>query len=220
MKLQIGLTVLMVAGTVQAQSLWQPPSTPDRDERPQVTHAEGSAIRITSIKVAGYPVALERTPLEDAQAHLGGVVGHQGEAGDGMVWLCYFQTERQLQASAPWMIWLEERGDLYNPPLVSGFQWRTVPAHSVPDERCKSLPRAGNVSLPVPIRLGQSRAAIRDLMGSPTAEYPQALVYSASHPKEIKGTSSAYPFTEIETIAISFENGKVAAIDVYKSTTG
>jgi hypothetical protein len=123
------------------------------------------------------------------------------------------------QSHPTWVIWLEQRADLYNPPVVSGFQWRTLPAHSVPDARCKSLPRAATVSLPVSIRLGQSRAAIRNVMGSPTTEYAQVLVFTASQQRKIIGTSSAHTFTELETIAISFDNGKVAAIDVYKSTT-
>jgi hypothetical protein len=216
-KLQIGLAVLMLANTAQGQSLWQPPPlTPGREQQPQVTHAESSAIRITSIKVAGYPVALERTPLQDAHVYLGGVVGHQGDAGDGLIWLCYLQPDRQPPT---WTLWLEQRGDLYNPPLISGFQWQTLPARSAPDARCKTLPRTGKVSLPVPIRLGQSRAAIVNLLGSPTAKYPQALVYSASRQKKMISTSGAHIFTEIETIAVNFDHGKVVAINVYKSTT-
>ena len=90
---------------------------------------------------------------------------------------------------------------------------------SVPDARCTSLPRTGKISLPVPIRLGLPRAAILHLLGSPTAEYPQALVYTASRQKKIVGASGARIFTEIETIVVSFDHGKVAAINVYKSTT-
>jgi hypothetical protein len=217
MRLQIGLAVLMLANTAQGQSLWQPPAlTPGRDQQPQVTHAESSAILITSINVAGYPVALERTPLQDAHVYLGGVVGHHGDAGGSLTWLCYLQPDRRPPT---WILWLEQRGDLYNPSVVSGFQWQTLPARSVPDARCKSLPPTGKVSLPVPIRLGQSRAAIVHLLGAPTAEYPQALVYSASRQKKIFGTSGAHTFTEIETIAVNFDHGKVAAINVYKATT-
>ena len=58
------------------------------------------ALPVSTITAGNLTVTLEKTPLEDVQSAFGGTVQNDGEAGNGITWLCYAATDATLWFSA------------------------------------------------------------------------------------------------------------------------
>src|SRR5437868_11600688 len=86
---------LCVAKSVK---VWEPPAGLD------FSSAKPTAPRelISSLQISGMNIILENTKLEAAQKQLGGTIGHRGDAGDSLHWLCLHGADRH----GPWVVWL------------------------------------------------------------------------------------------------------------------
>ncbi|MGD0903448.1 MAG: hypothetical protein ABR924_10960, partial [Terracidiphilus sp.] len=65
--------------------IWSPPRVgwPEQDFSPSVPRE-----MIGKLRIASFPVILEKTELEAAHKHFGGTIGYRGDGGDSESWLC------------------------------------------------------------------------------------------------------------------------------------
>jgi hypothetical protein len=182
---------------------WEPPNIEWPEELPRATIPNPM---ITSLSVASTRIILEKTSLTDARKHLGGVVGHRGDAGESLSWLCLHGTD----ADGRWILWLEssevDGGD------VSGFQYRRLSAGTTVDSRCREF---GNIrhaiKLPVPLRLGMTESQVRGVLGLPTVTQGHTLIFDHEQKHAIHDVN----FTLSNTVAVVFADGIASAIQVW-----
>jgi hypothetical protein len=212
----IAFAMIAVVCTCTAQSdcnsskasiLWSPPNIgmPDRFPRPTIPK-----VMIGSLNVAGIPITLENTKLEEVQKRLGGTIGDRGDGGDSLAWLCFHGTNEDGR----WILWLtsDEMGGL---SYINGFFWSQLASNEMPDRSCRTLPIENAViELPVSIKLGIAQEEMAKVLGQPTFEHRNILFFFHEHPKHIRKE----PYTVLNTVAIALRDDHVSAIEVYKST--
>ena len=162
---------------------------------------------ITFLEVQGMRVRLEHTELEKVRATLGGVIGHRGDAGDFVQWLCYHGTDDRGR----YALWIESSE--IDGPMVGGFHLRRISSTQKLDSRCQVL--AGQPKLPLKLGLGISEKQVAAQLGRPTTNRKRLLIYEHEH--ETKGHGQ--PYTAMNSVGIEIESEAVAAIEVWKSTT-
>lgn len=196
---------LMVALTCAGQTrqssspIWHPSNIPWVDNIP----ATVSRKMITSLSVAGVPIRLTETSLEDAQRHLGGVAGHSGDAAEYLQWLCL----RGRDAGGPWVLWLQSFE--VDGPTIGGFQWERVPAGAKFDRRCHALPTGTtSLRLPLPLRLGMTDAEVRRVLGDPSIRVGPTSFYLYEHDLGLDRMS----YTADNSVAMVYHRGKLKAI--------
>jgi hypothetical protein len=185
----------------QSSPIWRP------SDVPWVNNVPATARRkmITSLSVAGFPIHLTETSMEDAQRHLGGTAGSSGDASESLGWLCFSGRD----AGGPWVLWLESFE--VDGPTIGGFQWERVPEGARFDRRCHALPAGGtSVRLPLPLRLGMTDAEVREVLGNPSVGSRKTSFYLYEHDL----TVNHVPYTADNSIAMMYQRGKLKAIAV------
>ena len=164
---------------------------------------------LTTLRVSDVPVVLESTKLVELQKRLGGRIGHRGDAGNFVEWLCFQGAE----GNRGWVLWLES-GEIHG-GTVGGFRLQRMAAGARPDRRCRLLPRQnGVVQLPTLLRLGLTESKLMETLGQPTAKRGDELIYVHEHVEQIRGE----PYTSTNSIAVIVRHGVVWAIEVWKTT--
>ena len=155
------------------------------------------------LKVANWPITLETTKLTDAQRQFGGVLGHRGDAGESLGWLCLYRRDH----SDDWALWLESAE--IDGESIGGFLWlRMGPGQKV-DSRCKALnTQQGVVTTPVPIKLGMTEPQVEQLLGKPSGRFHNTFMYFHEHEGTIRNTA----YTWDNSIDIVYRNGVVWAV--------
>src|ERR1700686_4858535 len=85
--------------TVEKTAIWEPPSG---IEFPPSSKSTAPREMITGLRVSGLRIVLEDTGLAAVQRHTGGIIGHRGDGGDSLSWLCLHGTSPQ----GDWVLWL------------------------------------------------------------------------------------------------------------------
>jgi hypothetical protein len=164
---------------------------------------------IPSVRISDVKVTLEHTELEAMEARFGGEIGSEGDAGESIGWLCLHGND----AVGPWVLWL--LSDEIDGPYVGGFEWARVSRSSQFDERCAALPDPSRVELPIQLRLDTPEARVLQLLGRPTFRKDKVLAYEHEHDETIRGE----PFISDNGVYIAIRDGKVWAINVWKTTS-
>jgi hypothetical protein len=193
--------------TPENPAIWEPPSI---IEFPHSAKSTVPKEMIKGLRVSGLKIVLEDTELAVVQSHIGGTIGHRGDAGDSLSWLCLHGIDPQ----GDWVLWLMS-GEI-DAGTVGGFRWQRVESKAKLDARCKALPEGRDgVELPVVLRLGITEDGVRHIFGQPSTRLGNAALYSHEH----EGTIRNEPFTAMNTLAVLLRGGVVWAIEVWKSTT-
>lgn len=192
---------------VENTAIWEPPSTVDF---PGSVKANVSGEMISDMRVAGERIVLDGTELKAVQGHLGGTIGHRGDASDSLDWLCL----RGRGTQERWVLWLMS-GEISG-GTVGGFRWQHVERTAQFDTRCQTLPDGrADVELPIAVRLGTSKSEVLRILGQPSEKLGDTLLYLHEHEETIKNQ----PFTAMNTFAVLLRGQTVWAIEVWKSTT-
>ena len=178
---------------------WSPPRIdwPDSRTKSSVLH---------KVSVAGFPIVLDQTLLEDAQKHLGGVKGSAGDAGDAEAWLCF----RGGDANGPWLFWLTS--DEINGQAIGGFIWKRIDDTAVVDSRCALLHGIDPIKLELDIHLGMTKANILRFLGAASVLRDQEMFYLHEREKTIQGT----PYTISNGIEVTIREGVVVQIAAFE----
>jgi hypothetical protein len=85
------LSLLMAFSTIAAAAT-PPPQLPfgDLDWEAHVHKAPAVGLRMGRLTVS-----FEKTPLREVMRNAGGVIAHQGDAGESVYWLCYTIVEKK-----------------------------------------------------------------------------------------------------------------------------
>lgn len=191
-----------------SSSVWGPPNLHWPESLPAPT-VPGEMIK--SLRMGDWPIVLETTELLTAQEHFGGTVGHRGDAGEALAWICLYR----LDDSAPWVLWLESSE--IDGPTIGGFQWQSLEKGAKIDRRCKALDeKMGTVELlPNPLHLGMTEAEVERVLGKPTTKYRDSVLYFHEHDLTIRKE----PYTLDNDVLIVYKNGRVWAIAANRTTS-
>jgi hypothetical protein len=193
--------------TKSEKALWEPPVLDWPDELPRATVPKPM---ITNLTVAGMPIQLEGTKLVDAERRFGATIGHRGDAGESLYWVCLLGAGQ----NGRWLLWLESSE--VDGGLVGGFLLRSIPTNAKADLRCRTLStRESRIDLPIRLRLGMSESEVRKTLGTITARKGDTLIFDHEHEQLFDGT----PFTVSNTVAVLLNNKSVSAIQVWSTST-
>jgi len=185
------------------------PEPPPIVEFPQATKATVPRQIVSRLEVSGQRVVLEETELTAMQKRFGGAIGHRGDAGDALSWLCFCGSDDK----GDWVLWL--MSSEIDGGRVGGFRWQRVDRMA----QLASCPRLSGgkagVDLPISLRLGMSTSDALLILGKPSERLGQQLFYLHEHERKIHDQ----PFTAMNTLFIQIREGVVWAIEVWKSTT-
>lgn len=160
---------------------------------------------VSRLKVANWPITLETTSLADAQRRFGGSLGHSGDAGDFLQWLCLYKRN----ADDGWVLWLTS-GEI-DGGSIGGLVWLHMGANQKVDSRCTELSaEQATVTLPIPLKLNMTRDTVEQLLGKPSGSFHETFTYLHEH----KGTIKRTPYTWENSIEIVYRRGLVQAIQV------
>jgi hypothetical protein len=164
---------------------------------------------ITRLKIANWPIVLEKTELTDAQKHFGGSIGSQGDASEYEQWLCLYQRDD----NDGWVLWLTS-GEI-DGGYISGFVWLHVTANQKIDSRCKKVStKLGGIELPIQLHLGTTRTEVENLLGQPSGKFRNTFMYEHEH----KLTIRQEPYMTMNSIYIVYQEDIVRVIQVEKTT--
>jgi hypothetical protein len=191
-----------------ASAIWEPPEW----NFPQNVKATVRKEMVSTFRVSGYDITLEKTSMKDVEQHLGGVIGEKGDAGDASEWLCFHGAD----AMGGWVLWLEN-GEI-NGGSVGSFQWQRLSNRDVLDTRCNSLRKTGSViQLPLSLQLEAKSSEVLKSFGPPTLKTDERLIYLHEH--EVGGTRAGDPFISSNIVVVYLRNGIVWAIQISKTTS-
>lgn len=160
---------------------------------------------VSHLKVSDWQITLEKTKLTDAQRRFGGSLGHSGDAGEFLQWLCLYSRK----AEDGWVLWLTS-GEI-DGGSIGGFVWLRTSATQRVDSRCTELnAEEATVTLPIPLKLDTSRKTVEQLLGKPSGRFHETFSYLHEH----KGTIRHAPYTWDNSIDIFYRRGLVRAIQV------
>lgn len=202
---RIIISILLSTAAAFAQSertVWQPPTLDLPDTLPRATVSKEM---ITELRVAKMQVILEETPLSDVQKNLGGTIGARGDASEALQWLCFHGSD----AKGRWALWLEssEMGG----GNVDGFAWQRIVEKTTLDRRCRT--QAIEIQLPIPLAIGLRESGVRGILGAPTMEHRNTLVFENEHQEIIRNE----PFTASNTVYVELRSGVVWSVQVWKN---
>jgi hypothetical protein len=185
--------------------VWEPPTWADLRATPKATVTKQM---LTALRVSNLAVTLEDTKMEDVRTTLGGTIGHMGDAGESLYWLCF----DGMDSSGRWVLWLES-GEI-NGGRVGGFQWQRLDEDEMLDPRCRMLLDA-KVELPIALGLGAAESKVLKTLGRPTARHGIRLFYEHEHEESFQGE----PFTSMNEMAFLLRDTRVWAMEAWKTTT-
>lgn len=185
--------------------MWAPPITILSEANPKPTVPREM---ISSLHVAGVKIVLEETPLDSLQSRFGGAIGHEGDAGDYLEWLCL--TGGDVESS--WILWLgSAEVDGGN---VGSLRWQRVSPTANIDSRCAHISSAHPVAMPLPFRLGVAEQELLRDLGSPSFRKGNELTYVHEHDLSIQNE----PYTSTNTVSVILQRGVIWALEIEKST--
>ena len=192
----------------RARVPWQPPRSDDLlDKIPTATVPKEM---VGAFRVSNFPIEFEETKMDDVRTRLGGTIGHKGDAGDYLEWLCFHGTDPEGR----WVLWLES-GEI-DGGMVGSFRWERLPVNAELDQRCRMLQRkAGGMVLPIRLRLGTTEKDVLKALGTPTVRRGDRLIYVHEHDETIRGE----PFTSNNTVEVHLRGGTVCAIEASKTVS-
>jgi len=191
-----------------SQPIWDPPNV--FEEFPAGAKATAPKDIIKSLRVDGQRIVLETTKLVAIQKTVGGVIGNRGDAGESLSWLCVHASD----SHGTWVLWL--LSSEIDDGSVGGFRLQLVKNTTSFDSRCSALSaEEGIVKLPTPVRLGMSKEEIIHTLGSPSFNTGNTLFYLHEHDLTLHNE----PYTDMNTLTIMLRGNRVAAMEVWKSTT-
>ena len=194
------------AGSARNLTVWEPPNVDWPSTLPKPTVAKEM---VKGLSVAGWPITLEETEVDEARKHFGGTLGGRGDAGESLGWLCLYRQGE----GASWVLWLESAE--INGPTIGSFRWQQLPSQAKIDRRCQRLKTdSAAIDLPLAIRLGMTEAEVVSRMGKPSAQSGERAIYLHEHNLTIDGE----PYSLDNYLLITYRNGRVWAIDVSHST--
>src|SRR5450755_632265 len=117
--------------------------------------------------------------MDDVRTHLGGTIGHTGDAAAYQEWLCFHGTD----SKGRWVLWLES-GEI-DGGMVGSFQWQRLAKHAEIDQRCRMLQNAA-VELPIALQLGITEKEVLKTLGAPTVRRGDRLIYVHEHDESIR----------------------------------
>jgi hypothetical protein len=204
---RIVISILLTVAAASAQSdrtIWQPPTLNLPDTLPPATVSKEM---ITKLRVAKMQVILEETPLSDVQKNLGGTIGASGDASEALEWLCFQGSD----AKGRWALWLES--DEMGGGNVDGFAWQRIAEKASLDPRCRT--QAIEIELPIHLAIGLPESEVRGILGKPTAEHRNTLIFEHEHQETIRNE----PFTASNTVYVQLGSGVVWSVQVWKTTS-
>lgn len=191
-----------------SRPIWQPPKV--LDEFPQDAKSTASPDIIKSLQVSRQRIVLETTALVALQKTVGGVIGHRGDAGDSLSWLCLYGSD----SDGTWVLWL--LSSEIDDGSIGGFTWQFVKNTTSIDSRCSARSEKGQIiKLPVPLRLGMTKDEVLLVLGKPSTQTDDTLFYLHEH----ELTLHNQPYTDMNTVGVVLSRKKVVSIEVWKSTT-
>jgi hypothetical protein len=165
---------------------------------------------IKTLKVSGQTIMLETTDLTAIQKAVGGVIGHRGDAGNSLSWLCLHASD----SPGTWVLWL--LSSEIDAGSVGGFRWQLVKHTRSFDSRCPDLSgREPIIKLPIPLRLGMTKQDALNTLGKPSAQIGDTLFYLHEHELMLHNQ----PYTDMNTVTVVLSGDEVVAIEVWRSTT-
>ena len=187
--------------------MWQPPTLDFPETAPRPTVPKDM---ITQLRVAGVQVVLEKAGLSGVQKRLGGTIGHSGDGGEALKWLCYSGAD----TTGRWVLWLESSEIAGG--AIDGFALRRLDQMAEVDRRCHALPESeAGIELPVALRLGMTEMQVRNTLGAPTTTFRSTLIFEHEHQRSIRNK----PYTVTNTVALALRGGVVFAIQVWRDTS-
>lgn len=189
----------------RARVAWQPPTWDFANELPAATVPKEM---VGALRVSNFPIEFEETKMDDVRTRLGGTIGHKGDAGEYLEWLCFHGTD----SGGRWVLWLES-GEI-DGGMVGSFQWQHLAKDADLDQRCRMLQHAA-IELPIALRLGIAEKEVLKTLGAPTVRRGNRLIYVHEHEETIRGE----PFTSYNIVAVLLRSGKVLAIEVSKTVS-
>jgi len=118
----------------------------------------------------------------------------------------------------PWVLWIES-GEIHG-GAAGGFLLLRRAANKRLDDRCVRLGDT-SVSVPIPLRLGMSKAQLRTRLGSPTAVSGTTRVYF--HRRVVMLRSQAeptlQPFDLCSALYVRLGGNMVDGFEVWRTTT-
>ena len=207
---QVALSAALALGASPSQVpvTWVPPnllgdSVPSR---------QATRLPVMSVRVGALGIVLENTSLAGVQQRLGGAVGHQGDAGESLSWLCL----KGRDAAGAWVLWLEASeisGD-----YIAGFQLRRVATQARVDARCADL-GATSVRITPDLRLGSRRDDVVALLGPVSGVRADTLVWGRLVSRHAPPPASATTLSTLSSVAVVLKNGRVDAVEAWRVTT-
>lgn len=206
----IALLVMAVALSAQqpgsnvhdrSAAIWAPPTFSPPEDIPHPTVPKPLVTRLT---VAGWPIILERTELEQAQTHFGGTMGKIGDASEELRWLCLYGKDND----GLWGLWL--LSEEIDGPSIGGIQWQRLPADAQMDRKCKLIGK-GNVELPIAVHLGMTQKETDLVLGKPSMINGEVAVYS--HERSFIAHKESYVANN--ELYVVYKNGVVWSLVVH-----
>lgn len=210
--LAVALTTVVLQGddhsTADAKEsvVWAPPQFwyPKIFPKPTVPKELVGHLRVGNVNIL-----LEETPIKDVQAHLGGVIGHRGDAAEYLEWVCVHGSDEIGQ----WVLWIEG-GEIHG-GTVGGFRWQRATPSARFDNRCAVLPKTDDrITLPISVGLGTTETDLFQALGKPTTMEGDNLLFAHEHDETIRGE----PYTSDNNVSIFLRRGVVWAMQVWKTT--
>jgi len=180
--------------------IWAPPSVAIPEDPPHPTVPKPM---VTKLTVAGWPIELERTELEQAQEHFGGTMGKIGDASESLRWLCLYGKDRD----GLWGLWL--LSEEIDGPSIGGIQWQRLPTDTQVDRKCKLIAKGG-VELPIALHLGMTQKEAELVLGKPSLVKGEIAVYSHEH----SFTARKEQYTADNELYVVYRNGVVWSLIV------
>jgi hypothetical protein len=184
-------------------TVWEPPNSDFSKALPKATIPKEM---VSKIIVPGASVNLEETTISDIAAKFSAPIGHKGDGGDFVQWVCF----RGADPGGDWVLWLKS-GEI-NGGTIGSFRWQRIGA-AVLDRRCRTL--SGAVELQNQLRLGLAQADVLKDLGSATVWGADKAVYVHEHAETVHGE----PYTSMNIVEVFFRRGEVEAIEVAKTTS-
>ena len=208
----VGVLTLLIASSVAVcqdtnARLWSPPNLPAFDPAPKPTKRTET---VSSLKIDGFTVVLEETDLQAVQHHFGAVIGHEGDAGDSVQWVCLTGQS----AGQRLVLWVESSE--IDGGKVGGFHMRRIDDGVQTDPRCHKVDSALAVlAFPKAIHIGITERDLLKTLGEPTARNRDALLFSHDQKVVIRRE----PYDSENDVVVLMREGRVYAVQVRKTTS-
>jgi hypothetical protein len=188
--------------TDSAQGIWVPPHFPGEGIDVPATVSQDW---MTTLQIGAQEIVFEKTPLDSLQLRLhAGPMGHTGDAGDFVQWLCFTGGIAQNR----WVLWLDagemDAGD------VAGFHMVAVPPDAQVDHRCSELQPVDTPVLPKGLNVGLDDSTVHRLLGPPSTVVGDTSIYYFQRKPPAKPVGTR--------VILVTERGRVVQVAAWRSS--